>query len=122
MQDYKKLHVYEEAYSLSIAVCKIIKNSRHQRIREQLMGSVTSIPANLTEFAGMEQPKQKLEKLRTCIREANETEHWLNTFKDLDEMSPENYKEFSEKLIIVRKMLHNLLKSLEPQHNAAGGK
>lgn len=113
MQDFKQLNVYKESYALSIEICKEIKNNHHQRIREQLMASATSIPANLTEFAGMESVPQKKEKLRTCIREANETEHWLQTFKDIGELSEEKFKDYSARLISVRKMLINLLKAVE---------
>ena len=89
MQDVKKLKVYQVSSELSIDICNAIKNSRQFRLKEQIMASSTSIPSNLGEFAGMNKISQQAEKLRTVVREANETEERLKVFHKIGELSDE---------------------------------
>ena len=63
----------------------------------------------------MNKISQQAEKLRTVVREANETEERLKVFHKIGELSDEQYNDYTERIIYVRKMLINLLKAVESQ-------
>lgn len=107
---FKDLEVYKKAYSLAIEVVTEIKDSRNFRLKGQLFGSITSVPANLGEMTAFDSIKYKKHKIRIAIGEANESEMWLDLLKDTGELSVEKYDYYKTKNSDVRKMLFGLLK------------
>ncbi|MBN2457756.1 four helix bundle protein [Candidatus Woesearchaeota archaeon] len=113
MQNFKELIVYKEAYELSKDIFKDIKSSKNFRLKEQLFGSVTAIPANLAEMGAFESDKASQQKVRVCIGEANETEFWLDFCNDTGEITKEKHSDYTARITKIRKMLFNLLKSMK---------
>jgi four helix bundle protein len=74
---------------------------------------VTSVPANLAEFAALEHSGSKLEKLNRCIAENNETEVWLDLCKVQRIISEDQHKGLVEKNTIVRKRLYCLREAVK---------
>lgn len=112
MQNFKELKVYQEAYELSKDVYEVIKDWKNMRLQGQLFGSVTSICANLAEMGAFDNNNSQIQKVRTCIGEANESEFWLDFCKDSKLITAEKHKDFTERMIKIRKMLLGLLKSM----------
>ena len=109
MNNPYNLEVYKMAYELSKDVIKEIENFKGKfRLQEQLLGAITSIPANLMEFCSMNKPQQQSEKLRVCIGEAFEAEYWINLCKDLDMIDKDKADRLLQRLIDVRKRLFTL--------------
>ena len=118
MQDFKKLKVYQEAYSLSKDIYNEIKDVKGNfRLKEQLFASSTAICANLAEMGSFENKNQQKQKVGTCIGEANETEFWLNFCKDVQLLTEERFKELANRLKMTRMMLFNLHKSVKAEAN-----
>ena len=114
MQNPYNLEVYKMAYELSKDVIKEIENFKGKyRLQEQLLGAITSIPANLMEFCSISKPTQQSEKLRVCIGEAFEAEYWLNLCKDLEMIDKPKADQLLQRLIEVRKRLFNLRDSVK---------
>ncbi len=114
MNNPYNLEVYKMAYELSKDVIKEIENFKGKfRLQEQLLGAITSIPANLMEFCSMNKPQQQSEKLRVCVGEAFEAEYWLNLCKDLELMEKAKADKLLDRLVEVRKMLFNLRDSVK---------
>ena len=113
MQNFQKLDVYQNAYSLSRQIYEDIKDSKHFRLKEQLFGSSTAICANLAEMAAFENKSQQKQKVIVCIGEANETEFWLDFCKDTELLSQEKHKLYVNELHKIRMKLFNLLKSIK---------
>lgn len=113
MQDFKKLNVYIKAYELSKKLYKDIEKGLESRLKSQLFGAVTSIPANLAEMAAFDTNPQKIHKLRIAIGEANEAEFWLDFIRDTGQMSEDKANAYIEELIQIRKMLIALMKSIK---------
>ena len=111
MQNFNNLVVYQKAFGLSKAIYATIGNSRQYRLRDQLLGSSTSICANLAEMSSFDNLNQIKQKLKICIGESNETEFWLTFLKELGLISISKSELFLEQLIEIRKMLYAYLKN-----------
>lgn len=75
MQNPEKLEVYRESYELSRDVLLELDSIQGKfRLKEQLLGAVTSISANIMEFGAMENKKQQAQ-IRVCIGEAYEAQY-----------------------------------------------
>jgi len=113
-QDFKKLMVYQEAYTLSRDVYSEIKDiDKHWRLKDQLFGSTTSVCTNLAEMAAFENKNQQRQKVLTCIGECNETEFWLTFCKDSGFLEEERYNGYLSRLKSIRKMLFNLKTAID---------
>jgi len=113
-QNSEKLDVYQESYTLSRDVFLELENvNKSFRLKEQLFGAVSSIPANLMEFGAMENKKQQAQKLSVCIGEANEAQYWFDLCKDVGIISPEKHKNFLNRIKVIRMKLFNLLNSVK---------
>jgi len=112
-QDFKKLKVYEEAYSLSKDLYNELKDVKNNfRLKEQLFGSTTAICANLAEMSAFDNKNAQKQKVSTCLGETNETEFWLNFCKDVGLLNEGKFKDFANRLKITRMMLFNLRKAI----------
>jgi four helix bundle protein len=112
MQNFKKLGTYQKSYDLSREVTNEMKEWKNYRLKGQLFGAITSIPAHLAELAAYDSDKEKMIRLRRSIGEANEAEYWLNFCKDTGELPAHKSDVFVEKLVEIRKMLHGLIKAI----------
>ena len=57
MQNFQCLEVFKKSFSLSKEVYSDIKDSKSLRLKSQLFGSATSIPANLAEMTSYQSKK-----------------------------------------------------------------
>jgi len=109
MQNFHDIMAYQKSYDLSRLVWSDIKDCRNFRLRDQLFGAISSIPAHLAEFAAYDSNKEKLVRIRRSIGEANEAEHWLCFCRDSGEIPEDKARMYIEKIIEVRKMLYGFL-------------
>jgi four helix bundle protein len=114
MQNFNNLEVYKKAYELSKNIYKDIEtNLNNNRLKGQLFGAITSIPANLAEGAAFDTPAHITHKIRIAIGEANEAEYWLNFCRDTGALDIHRAKVYIDELTSIRKMLFGLLKSVK---------
>jgi len=108
-QNPNKIEVYKQAKELAVDVYKEVEKMKVVfRIKDQLTGSVTSIGANLAEFAALDNTNQQRQKIIVAIGEANEAEYWLDFCKNVGHLSDERHKELVNRLKPIRMMLYNL--------------
>jgi four helix bundle protein len=118
VQDFKKLKVYEEAYSLSKDIYNELKDAKGSfRVKEQLFGSTTAVCANLAEMAAFDNKNAQKQKVTTCIGEVNETDFWINFCKDVGLLDESKYKDYQNRVKVTRMMLFNLYKSVKEDAN-----
>lgn len=116
MQNPEKLNVYKESYKLSKDVFVELENMKKSfRLKEQLFGAVSSIPANLMEFGSIDNKKQQAQKLKVCIGEAYEAQYWFDLCKDIGIITEEKHKDFLNRVKVIRMKLFNLLKSVKSE-------
>jgi four helix bundle protein len=116
-QNFNNLKVYQETFVLCKDFFNSLKDIEGQfRLKDQLLGSVTSICTNIAEMSAYDYPKQIAQKIKTAVGEANECEFWLDFCKEVDLIDSPKHKAFLERIQKIRKMLYNLLKTIKTQN------
>ena len=114
MQNFKNLRVYEESFRLAKDVFEFMEDKKMSfRAKEQLLASVSSIPANLSELGAFESKAQMRQKLITCIGESNEAEFWLDLCHSLKVIPQREHLKFMSSVVSIRSMLCKLKSSIE---------
>ncbi len=113
---YKKLDVWRKSHELTLGVYNLTKQFPKDEtygLTSQIRRASASISTNIVEGASYKSQKEFGRFLQIAIGSASEVEYQLELAKDLKYISEIQYKEFSEKIVIVRKMLISLSKSLK---------
>jgi four helix bundle protein len=115
VSDFKKLHVWQKALALSLAVdrvCKKIRGVQYASLRSQLFRAATSIPANIAEGRRQESEKEFARFLRYALNSSSELESHLIVARGCEAISEDDFRSLVTQTIRVRKMLYALLKRL----------
>lgn len=113
-QNPHHLEVYQEALDLANDCLTAIKDVKgFYRLKEQIFGSTTSVPANLAEFCALESKGSQREKLTRCIAECNETDVWLEISHRQDLLSSETYKGLANRNKVLRMKIMRLKEVVE---------
>lgn len=82
----KELFIYEKAFKFSKRIIKLYKylneNKKEYILSKQLLRSGTSIGANIKEARYAESTKDFIHKLQISLKEASESEYWLELLKN----------------------------------------
>ena len=79
----------------------------------QILRCGTSIGANVHEAQYAQGTKDFISKLEISLKEANETEYWLELLFETDCISEESYKSLSCDCIAIRRMLVSSVTTLK---------
>ena len=79
----------------------------------QILRSGTSIGANVHEAQYAQGTKDFISKLEISLKEANETEYWLELLFETDCISEETYKQLSYDCVAIRRMLVSSVTTLK---------
>ena len=77
--------IYDRCKAFSrdiVSLCRSLNQSGEFIISKQILRSATSIGANYSESLGAESPNDFIHKLSISIKEAYETQYWLDILKD----------------------------------------
>ncbi|MDQ3673068.1 MAG: four helix bundle protein [Gemmatimonadota bacterium] len=121
MSDFKKLHVWQKAHALSLAVDRVSKEMRGARygsLRSQIFRAATSIPANIAEGRRQESEKEFRRFLRYALNSCSELEYHLILARDTKVISEDDFVSLIAQTIRVRKMLYALLKRISTDDTA----
>jgi four helix bundle protein len=113
VSDFKKLHVWQKAHSLSLTVNRVtrkMRDSRHASLRSQIYRAATSIPANIAEGRRQESEKEFARFLRYALNSASELEYHTILARDTKAIPEDDCVSLLDQTITVRKMLYALLK------------
>ena len=104
--------LYEKCYAFSIRVVKLtqyLNNEKNEYILgKQVLRSGTSIGALVSESKYAQSKADFMIKLMVALKEANETQYWINLLYDTDYI---NEKEFNS-LLLDNKEIIGLLVSI----------
>ncbi|MDD2362690.1 MAG: four helix bundle protein [Oscillospiraceae bacterium] len=96
----------DSSMDLAIKVIKLCENIKgHYSIVNQLERSTTSIGANIREGNYAQSKADFISKFQIALKEANETEYWLELFYNADLTSEENVKPIIHDCGVIRRML-----------------
>jgi four helix bundle protein len=118
---YRKLKVWNKAHENFLAIITLLEpvpdNPVSARIKDQLIGSASSIGANIAEGSGIYRGAKFCSYLQIALDSACETDNWLQVFKDSEVLNRNIDKELLESILVrnheVIKMLIKLIDSIE---------
>lgn len=121
MSDYRKLHVWRKAHSLSLDAHRAatgIRGNQYAAFRSQIIRSAMSIPTNIVEGREQKTEPAFARFLRIALSSASELEYHLTAAHDIQVLSKPDYLTLKVQVSEVRMMLHGLIKRIEPRTTA----
>jgi four helix bundle protein len=121
IKDYKDLKVWQKALQV---VCDIIElvdmlpsSAASEIIGKQILGSSTSVCANIAEGHSSGSSREYNRILKIAYREAKETDNWLQVIKTSKKFAKSNIVKYANSIELknleVIKMLSSLRKSIQ---------
>jgi four helix bundle protein len=116
-QPYKNA-VLEKSFNFSIRIIKLYKHIKQkdrdiEPLLKQVLRSGTSIGANITEAQGAITKKDFINKLHISLKEARETEYWLELLKATNYLTNDEFYNINSDSKEIIKLLTSILKSLK---------
>ena len=110
--------VLEKSFNFSIRIIKLFKHIKQkdrdiEPLLKQVLRSGTSIGANITEAQGAITKKDFINKLHVALKEARETEYWLELLKATNYLTTDEFDNINSDSKEIIKLLTSLLKSLK---------
>lgn len=109
---YKNI-VLEKSFNFGLDIVKLylsLKDKREYVLSNQLVRSATSIGANITEAQYAQSKKDFINKMSIVLKEANESEYWLNLLSKAEIIIDEEYKKHIKDCIEIKILLINIVR------------
>lgn len=122
MSDFKSLEVWQLAHQLTLGTFRVTRSLRDADgilVRNQLLRSVMSIPANIAEGSGKQSDAEFARYLRISMGSSSEAEYHVILAADLELITREQERALTTQIIRVRKMLSGLVKFLRTRQKPA---
>jgi four helix bundle protein len=108
--------VLEKSFNFGVRILKLYKYLLKQDrslepILKQVLRSGTSIGANITEAQNAPSIKDFINKLNISLKEARESEYWLNLFKASDIINEKSFKSLQQDCKELIKLLIAIIKT-----------
>lgn len=113
MKDNKLLKLAQEFAVDIIAIANELRNKKEYSISDQIKRSGTSISANIAEGNHPQSRADMISKFEIALKEANETENWLNIILGAGFIVKENYEPIHNQLIKIKILLISSIKTLK---------
>jgi four helix bundle protein len=116
VRDYRDLEVWEKAHKLTLELyrqSRAFPKEEFYGLTSQLRRSAISVGANLAEGCGRQTTPELARFVRIAMGSASELDYHLLLARDFGYLKAEIYRELSQELTRVRKMLAALLSTLE---------
>lgn len=112
----KKDHVIKDkSFLFAIRIVKLskvlVEEHKEYIISKQLLRSGTSIGANVRESEHAESKADFIHKLSIALKEANETEYWLDLLKETGYLNNSEYLSIQFDVKEILKLLISILKT-----------
>jgi four helix bundle protein len=115
MSEFSKLHVWRKAHALALNVRRVatsIRGSGNAALRNQMIRSSMSIPANIVEGKGQVSDREFCRFLRYAVQSSSELEYHIVIGRDIQAITLSDAKSLLDQVVEVRRMLYGLIKSL----------
>ena len=108
-----------KSFSFSIKIVKLYKSltdtTREYVLSRQLLRSGTSIGALIREAEQAESRADFIHKLSISLKEANETDYWLDLLRETKYISEPQYNELKQDIGEILKLLTRIIKTSKSQ-------
>ena len=104
-----------KAFAIRIIRCyKFLTEQKQERIMsKQLLRCGTSIGANTRESKNAQSRMDFLNKLNIALKEADETDYWLDLLHETDYLDDDQYTSLNEDCAELIKLLTSIIKKLK---------
>ena len=96
-----------------VNLCSKLKHTREYQIRDQLLRSGTSISANISEANYPQSRLDMISKFEIALKEASETENWLEILHGSNLILDEEYKKLKSDVVRIKILLIKSIKTLK---------
>ena len=106
--------VYDKAFEFAINIIeayKFLYKDKEFMLSNQLLKSGTNIGANIKEAIQAQSKKDFLSKINISLKEASETEYWIELLIKTKYLDKETYIELLNKCKEINKLLYSIVKS-----------
>jgi four helix bundle protein len=113
--------IKEKSYQFALRIIKLDQYLRKEKkelvLSKQVLRSGTSIGALIRESEQAESKADFIHKMAVALKEANETDYWLNLLKDSN-LIPENlFDSFKTDIDEILKLLTSIIRSAKKMDN-----
>lgn len=111
MRDFRKYNIWQEAHLFTLEIYQLTKEFPKEELfglTSQLRRAVSSIPTNFAEGCGSNSEKEFGRYLNIAIASCSEVEYLLLLTKDLNYLSLEKHQILENKVVQIRKQIHQL--------------
>ena len=110
-----------KSYDFARRIIKLVKYLNLEKkefvLAKQILRSGTAIGALIREGEYAQSKPDFISKLSIALKEANETDYWLNLLKDEDFIAPENFTSIQNDCIELIKLLTATIKTTKQNLN-----
>ena len=100
-----------------VILCRTIKQKHHESVlTNQLLRSGTSIGANIHEAQYAQGAKDFVSKFEIALKEAFETEYWLELLFETGYMDEKTYRPIQNSCGAIRRMLISSIKTIKERN------
>ena len=89
----------------------LIENSKEFVLSKQVLRSGTSVGANIREAVQGQSKKDFIAKMQIALKEASETEYWLELLHETDYINNKEYESIADDCSRINKILIAILKT-----------
>ena len=109
------IHTKSRAFAIRIIGCyRFLTEQMHEQVMsKQLLRCGTSIGANTRESKKAQSRMDFLSKLNIALKEADETEYWLDLLHETKYLDDIMYKSLNDDCTQIIKMLTSIIKTLK---------
>ena len=110
----------DKSFAFAVSIIRLGDNldaSRQYTLKDQIVRSGTSIGANVREAKNAQGPKDMISKLSIALKEADETEYWLDLLNESSKISQDEYSTMKSNLNEIISMLVSSIKTLKERNN-----
>jgi len=107
---------YAFALDIIVEYKHIISDKKEYVLSKQLLRSGTSIGANINEAISSESKRDFVHKLGVALKEARETNYWLDLLKDSSYISVETHIKLACSCTELIRMLSNIILTIKERY------
>ena len=115
MRDYRKFEVWKLSHEFALKLYPVLNQFPREELyglTSQLKRASLSVPTNIVEGVSRSSEKEFAYFINIAIGSAAETEYLIEFAKELGFFKNDDYKQFQEKIVSIRKMLSALYTTL----------
>ena len=109
--------IYKKSYKFAISVVRVYQYLKDRKkefiLSKQLLRSGTAIDALVREAKFAQSRADFINKLSIALKEANESEYWIDLLYDTNYLDSKRFKELKRDVIEIIKLLASSVKSLK---------